>query len=93
LLYAAAETTTSITDMEKPEIELYHPVTYLEGSQDDKDEETWTEEEEKALRRKLDYHIVPLITILYLLCFVCPHLLPSTPLLSIKYQNPENQKI
>ena len=31
---------------------------------------TWTTEEETRIRRKLDYHIVPLVTLLYLLCFI-----------------------
>lgn len=31
----------------------------------------WTQEEETALRRKIDRRIVPLVTLLYLLC-VCP---------------------
>lgn len=30
----------------------------------------WTLEEEKAVRRKLDYHIVPLMAVLYMLCFI-----------------------
>ncbi|KAF8424848.1 major facilitator superfamily domain-containing protein [Tirmania nivea] len=30
----------------------------------------WTEEEEKAVRRKLDFRIVPVITALYLFCFL-----------------------
>jgi hypothetical protein len=30
----------------------------------------WTEEEETAVRRKLDKYIVPLTTFLYLLCFL-----------------------
>ncbi|WQF87621.1 Putative major facilitator superfamily, MFS transporter superfamily [Colletotrichum destructivum] len=30
----------------------------------------WTEDEEKAIRRKLDWHTVPLVTLLYLLCFL-----------------------
>jgi len=65
--------------MEKPEIEYYQPVTILDGSQaSEKDEPTWTEEEERAVRRKLDYHIVPLVTILYLLCFVRPSPISST---------------
>lgn len=33
-------------------------------------EHTWTVEEETAIRRKLDWHIVPLVTLLYLLCFI-----------------------
>jgi hypothetical protein len=56
--------------MEKAEVEHIYPVTYIEGSQKSEEEVTWTEEEETALRRKLDYHIVPVITLLYLLCFV-----------------------
>lgn len=31
----------------------------------------WTVEEETALRHKIDRRIVPLVTVLYLLC-VCP---------------------
>jgi hypothetical protein len=34
------------------------------------EEFTWTEEEETAVRRKLDRVIVPLTTFLYLLCFL-----------------------
>lgn len=30
----------------------------------------WTEEEEKTVRRKLDWQVVPTVTILYLLCFL-----------------------
>ncbi|KAK2008883.1 major facilitator superfamily transporter [Colletotrichum eremochloae] len=30
----------------------------------------WTEDEERAIRRKLDWHTVPLVTLLYLLCFL-----------------------
>ncbi|EFQ30885.1 major facilitator superfamily transporter [Colletotrichum graminicola M1.001] len=30
----------------------------------------WTEDEERTLRRKLDWHTVPLVTFLYLLCFL-----------------------
>jgi hypothetical protein len=32
--------------------------------------ETWTPAEEKRVRRSLDYHIVPIVFILYLLCFL-----------------------
>ncbi|ETN46978.1 uncharacterized protein HMPREF1541_01168 [Cyphellophora europaea CBS 101466] len=31
---------------------------------------TWTEKEEKAVRNKIDWYIVPLVTFLYLLCFL-----------------------
>jgi hypothetical protein len=40
------------------------------GSDRSTDEFTWTEEEETAVRRKLDRVIVPLTTFLYLLCFL-----------------------
>ncbi len=30
----------------------------------------WTQEEETVVRRKLDWQIVPVVTILYLLCFL-----------------------
>lgn len=33
-------------------------------------EVTWTEEEETHVRRKLDWQIVPVCTILYLMCFL-----------------------
>jgi hypothetical protein len=32
------------------------------------DQLEWTEEEETALRHKIDWHIVPIVTLLYLLC-------------------------
>jgi hypothetical protein len=41
------------------------------ASSDDNGEEiTWTEEEEKVVRNKLDWQIVPMVTLLYLLCFL-----------------------
>ncbi|KAK3386698.1 major facilitator superfamily domain-containing protein [Podospora didyma] len=30
----------------------------------------WTEEEETAIRRRIDWHTVPLVTLLYMLCFL-----------------------
>ncbi|KAJ0382781.1 hypothetical protein COL922a_011845 [Colletotrichum nupharicola] len=30
----------------------------------------WSQAEEKAIRRKIDWHTVPLTTVLYLLCFL-----------------------
>lgn len=40
------------------------------SSDDNIDEPTWTEEEEKVVRNKLDWQIVPMVTLLYLLCFL-----------------------
>jgi hypothetical protein len=34
------------------------------------DEVDWTEAEETAIRRKIDRRIVPLVTVLYLFCFL-----------------------
>lgn len=31
---------------------------------------TWTDDEERKIRRKLDFRVVPLVTLLYLLCFL-----------------------
>lgn len=36
----------------------------------DNDQATWTVAEETAVRRKLDFMIVPMVTFLYLLCFI-----------------------
>jgi hypothetical protein len=30
----------------------------------------WTDDEERKIRRKLDFRIVPIVTLLYLLCFL-----------------------
>lgn len=30
----------------------------------------WTEADEKKLRNRLDWHIVPFVTVLYLMCFL-----------------------
>jgi sugar phosphate permease len=40
------------------------------GSSSDESELEWTEEEERAIRRKIDWHTVPLVTLLYMLCFL-----------------------
>ena len=40
-------------------------------------EETWTPAEEQRVRRSLDYHIVPIVFILYLLCFLDRWVLPN----------------
>ncbi|QDS74440.1 hypothetical protein FKW77_006287 [Venturia effusa] len=49
---------------------MLQPVSSSHYSSEQGEEITWTDEEERALRRKLDWHIVPLVTVLYLLCFV-----------------------
>jgi hypothetical protein len=44
--------------------------TTVLGSDGSTEEFTYTEEEERAVRRKLDKYLVPLTTFLYLLCFL-----------------------
>jgi hypothetical protein len=58
--------------MEKPgfdrfDFDHFGPV---DGLKDSDEERSWTEDEETTVRRKLDWHIVPVVTLLYLLCFV-----------------------
>jgi hypothetical protein len=55
--------------MEKTSFEHYHDVHVLEEPHDEFGEPVWTEDEERAVRRSLDWHIVPVVTLLYLLCF------------------------
>ncbi|KAH7033218.1 major facilitator superfamily domain-containing protein [Microdochium trichocladiopsis] len=44
---------------------------YVEGvPESDNETAPWTEAEEATVRRKLDFQIVPLVTFLYLLCFL-----------------------
>ncbi|KAK3343441.1 major facilitator superfamily domain-containing protein [Lasiosphaeria hispida] len=40
------------------------------GSEDSLADFDWTEEEETIVRRKIDWHTVPLVTLLYMLCFL-----------------------
>lgn len=55
----------------KATAEVEHRSTVDEKSSDsDGSEISWTEAEEKAVRNKIDWMIVPLITFLYLLCFL-----------------------
>jgi len=44
---------------------------HLEEQSHSSDEEiTWTEAEEASIRHKLDWQIVPIVTLMYLLCFL-----------------------
>lgn len=50
-----------------------HVVQHLDGadapsSKDERDEFTWTEEEETRIRHKIDWHTVPWVTVLYMFC-------------------------
>ncbi|KAJ2979071.1 hypothetical protein NUW58_g7298 [Xylaria curta] len=57
---------------EKTQGSLREPeaVTVEDKGSDSADAPSWTVEEETAVRRKLDRQLVPMITILYLLCFL-----------------------
>lgn len=59
-------TKTEFSDPNEREINSASP----SSSDDDRSRLTWTEDEERKIRRKLDFHVVPLVTILYLLCFL-----------------------
>ncbi|KAF2430599.1 MFS general substrate transporter [Tothia fuscella] len=48
----------------------FHPVELSSEVPSSDVEVAWTEEEETAVRRKIDYHVVPVVTLLYLLCFI-----------------------
>jgi hypothetical protein len=57
--------------MEKVDSEARH--NELDSKSDGSDnsgEITWTEEEEKRIRNKIDWRLVPTVTFLYLLCFL-----------------------
>jgi len=53
------------------QLELERP-TKADGSLSDGSfpELVWTEEEERVIRRKIDWHTVPLVTVLYMLTFL-----------------------
>lgn len=40
------------------------------ASDSSREEITWTEAEEKVIRNKLDWQTVPIVTLMYLLCFL-----------------------
>ncbi|KAH8727205.1 major facilitator superfamily domain-containing protein [Phaeosphaeriaceae sp. PMI808] len=65
-----ASTGIEYGNMEKGENVLFEEANGSDRSANDINEFTWTEEEETAVRRKLDKVIVPLTTFLYLLCFL-----------------------
>ncbi|KAL0261138.1 hypothetical protein SLS55_004834 [Diplodia seriata] len=55
---------------EKPDFLEVENAVQSDRSSGDALEPAWTEEEERAVRRKMDWHLVPLVTLLYLLCFL-----------------------
>lgn len=79
------ECSRAATQLEQPALTLGTAVQYenreVVGSKDSKADsksdleditQDWTQEEETALRRKIDRRIVPLVTLLYLLCVCDP---------------------
>ncbi|KAI1363599.1 major facilitator superfamily domain-containing protein [Xylaria arbuscula] len=55
---------------EKKQASLPEAVLLEDKSSESIDSPSWTEEEETVVRRKLDRQLVPMLTILYLLCFL-----------------------
>lgn len=55
---------------EKSDLDHPEAVALETKSQGSSDSPTWTVAEETAVRRKLDWQLVPAVTILYLLCFL-----------------------
>ncbi|KAL0471107.1 major facilitator superfamily domain-containing protein [Neurospora intermedia] len=59
-------------DLEK-EVALHHeqtPKDVASSSSTSLPELSWTDAEETAIRRKIDWHCVPIVTLLYMLCFL-----------------------
>ncbi|KAL2185686.1 MFS general substrate transporter [Thermothelomyces heterothallicus CBS 203.75] len=55
--------------IEQSRVDSTKEAEYSDASVPDSELE-WTEEEERAIRRKIDRHTVPLVTVLYMLCFL-----------------------
>lgn len=62
---------TEFSDPNEREINSASPTSSDKyKASDDRSQLTWTEDEERKIRRKLDLRVVPLVTLLYLLCFL-----------------------
>ena len=55
---------------EKKQTSLPEAVLLEDRSSGSVESPSWTDEEETVVRRKLDRQLVPMLTILYLLCFL-----------------------
>lgn len=55
-------------ELNQREVDSASPSTSDNDS--DRSRLTWTDDEERKIRRKLDFRVVPLVTLLYLLCFL-----------------------
>lgn len=62
---------TDFSDPAQREINSASPTSSDKHEFDDeRGDLVWTDDEETRIRRKLDFRIVPLVTLLYLLCFL-----------------------
>lgn len=62
---------TDFSDPAQREIGSASPTSSVKNEFDgERGDLVWTDEEETRIRRKLDFRIVPLVTLLYLLCFL-----------------------
>ena len=62
---------TDFSDPSQREIGSASPTSSVKNELDsERADLVWSDEEETRIRRKLDFRIVPLVTLLYLLCFL-----------------------
>jgi MFS family permease len=66
----SAQTPASAQQLEQERITSSSKDGTLSDGSGPASELEWTEEEETAIRRKIDWHTVPLVTLLYMLCFL-----------------------
>jgi hypothetical protein len=60
----------NFSDPDQREIYSASPSSSDKGGRNEREGLTWTDDEERKIRRKLDFRVVPLVTLLYLLCFL-----------------------
>jgi hypothetical protein len=58
------------SDPNQREIHSASPSSSDKEGRNEREGLTWTDDEERKIRRKLDFRVVPLVTLLYLLCFL-----------------------
>jgi hypothetical protein len=58
------------SDPNQREIHSASPSSSDKEERSEREGLTWTDDEERKIRRKLDFRVVPLVTLLYLLCFL-----------------------
>jgi hypothetical protein len=71
--YATMEPSLEKQDFSDPNQREIHSASPSSSDKEGRSEReglTWTDEEERKIRRKLDFRVVPLVTLLYLLCFL-----------------------